>query len=111
MDDRSGRLLRKRLFLGLGLSLAYAAVLYLLIWRGSGGMLFISGLIFMPMAIASVFSAVADPLGRASIGTHLKWALIGIAVLLVLRLPDGGRTGGFDHRDRRAARRCLGADG
>lgn len=86
MDDRASRLLRKRLYLGLGLSLAYAAVLYLLIWQGNGGMLFISGLIFMPMAIASVFSAVADPLGRASIGTHLKWALIGIAVLLVLSI-------------------------
>lgn len=84
MQDMPERLIRRRLYLGLGLSLVYAVVLYLLIWQVGEGMLFISGLFLMPMAIASVFSAVADPLGRASIGTHIKWAFIGIVVLLVL---------------------------
>jgi len=76
----------RRLKIACCLALLYGVLLYLLIWGGHGRMMFLSGLIFAPMAIASIFSAVADPLGRASIGKHVSYISVVILVLLVLSI-------------------------
>ena len=74
----------KRLLPALALAVAYALILYGSIWLGSDILRLLSGLILMPMAIASVFSAIADPQGQRSLWFHVKWVVIVIFVLLVL---------------------------
>lgn len=74
----------RRLKLAFGLALFYGLVLYLLFWSNNERMMFLSGLILAPLAIASIFSAAADPLGKASIGKHIKYISIVMLVLLVL---------------------------
>lgn len=86
-------MLGRRLASAFGLAAAYGCLLYLLIWTGVGPIMFISGLVLMPMAIGSVFSAGFDPLARAPMRTHLMWNVVAIAVLLVLSIiffKEGG---------------------
>ncbi|WP_312124749.1 hypothetical protein [Brevundimonas sp.] len=74
----------KRLLPAFALAVGYALVLYLAIWVGGDVLRLLSGLILMPMAIASVFSAIADPQGERPLRFHVKWIVIVILVLLVL---------------------------
>lgn len=83
----------RRLKIACCLALMYGVVLYLLIWSGHGAMMFLSGLILAPMAIASIFSAVADPLGQAPIGRHINYIIVIMLALLVLSVvifQEGG---------------------
>lgn len=82
-----------RLKLGVGLALFYGLVLYLMFWTDHGVIMFLSGLILTPMAIASIFSAAADPLGRAPVSRHLKYVLLvmlGLLGLSVIFFKEGG---------------------
>lgn len=74
----------KRLLPAFALAVGYALILYASIWLGSDTLRLLSGLILMPMAIASVFSAIADPKGERPLWFHVKWIVIVILVLLVL---------------------------
>lgn len=83
----------RRLGLALVLTAIYAFVLYFLIWKVGGGLMVISGLILMPMAIGSVFATVFDPLGRASLAQHLGWTIgviVGLFLLSIIFFKEGG---------------------
>ncbi|RJE85260.1 SRPBCC family protein [Paracoccus onubensis] len=76
---------RKRLALAVIAALLYGLILYLMIWVGMGidEMILpvISGLILMPMAIASIAKILADPRGAEPIGGHI---LVGLGIIMVL---------------------------
>lgn len=83
----------KRLLPALALAVGYSMVLYGAIWLGSDVLRLLSGLILMPMAIASVFSAIADPQGQRPLWFHVKCVVIVILVLLglsVILFREGG---------------------
>lgn len=77
--------IRKRLVLAVIAALIYGLILYLLIWIGIGTdemiLPVISGLVLMPMAIASIAKLLADPRGTEPIGNHI---LIGLGIIMML---------------------------
>lgn len=82
-----------RLKLGIGLAVIYGLILYLIFWTDHGAIIFLSGLVLTPMAIASIFSAAADPLGQASVFKHMKYVLFVMLALLALSIiffKEGG---------------------
>lgn len=75
-------------------ALVYGLIIYLMVWSGDREVLpAISGLILMPMGIASVMTVLADPRGQGSIWRHIciGWAIIAALVLLsVVLFQEGG---------------------
>jgi len=75
-------------------ALIYGLVIYLLVWFGDKDTLpAISGLILMPMGVASVATILADPRGVGSIWRHvcIGWAVIAVLVVLCMLLfGEGG---------------------
>src|SRR5690606_25921407 len=85
----------KRIGIALIVALTYGLALYLLIWYGGdrGTLPFIGGLFLMPMAIASIGSAIGDPRGRKSRWSHVRngWIVIALLVLIsVVFFNEGG---------------------
>lgn len=82
--------------LAVGIALAYGLLLYLLIWltpASEGWLPFIAGLILMPMGIASIATAIADPRGEQDVWRHLVngWLVISaLVVISMLFFQEGG---------------------
>ena len=67
-------------------AIVYGLLLYLLIWGApvEGGVAFVTGLFLLPMGIAAVVSAFADPRATATEWRHIRNGWFVIAILLVL---------------------------
>ena len=78
-------MLGRRLVWAFGLAAFYGCLLYLAIWTG-GPIMFISGLILLPMSLGSIFSAAFDPLVKSPIWVHLMWTAGLIFALLILSI-------------------------
>lgn len=80
----------KRLVLAVFAALIYGLILYLVIWVGISMdrniLPVISGLILMPMAIASIAKILADPWGVQSLEPHLNFAEYGNSVTTVIEI-------------------------
>ncbi len=78
----------ERIVVAVPVAIAYGIVLYLVIWHYDyvDVMPFFAGLVALPMAVASLVSALADPRGEKPIGRHVVLAWIVIAVLVVLSM-------------------------
>lgn len=77
--------IKQRLIFTIAVAVIYALVLYVIVWMPAGSAIpFISGLILVPMAIASVASAAMDPLGQDTMWRHIKIGWICITAFIVI---------------------------
>jgi hypothetical protein len=77
----------ERLLFAVPMALVYGILLYCLIWLPREPTLpFIAGLVFLPMAIASVVTILIDPRGEGSIRRHIRIGWICITALILLTM-------------------------
>ncbi len=75
----------ERLIFAIPAALFYGIILYFVAWMPAETSLpFIAGLVFLPMAIASVATVLADPRGEGSLWRHVKIGWICITLFIVL---------------------------
>ncbi|OJY78590.1 MULTISPECIES: hypothetical protein [unclassified Rhizobium] len=69
-------------------ALVYGLLLYIVIWASDywDALPFFAGLIFMPMAIASVGSCILDPRAKSKLWHHVRVIWMIIAILIVLTI-------------------------
>lgn len=86
-NSSTPRSIVRRLAIAFSFALAYGLLLYLLIWVNDNGALsFIAGLFLLPMAVAGVATAVADPTGQGPLWPHIRNGWIVIALLVAISM-------------------------
>jgi hypothetical protein len=79
----------ERVFLAVPAAVLYGVILYGLVWGvnwSDRAMLFIVGLLFVPMAIASLAVIISDPRGQISRARHAKIMVITVTICIAIAL-------------------------
>ncbi len=85
MPDSDRPAFTERLIFAIPAALVYGTILYFVLWMpGRTGIPFFGGLLFLPMAITSVATILADPRGEGSLWRHVKIGWICITAFIVL---------------------------